>query len=213
MNIAYSQVRKREDIQKNPLDISEYFLIIPSEKYWSLAGDEKDPFTGRQQYFKTNPKRTVTVDKKNAYINILDKTDELDSRFTMCYFVKADKTKVIAVSYYGEGGDCDSYLLKFYTYSASKWTDVTKQVLPSLSLKNLKIPEKDIVPVDFLYTLPQFGTSISVKAAAICEQEQAQRLGGKDFMKYFEQYKKLPYKSIQLKWNKDKGVFEFGEVK
>ncbi len=208
---GHAQLRKRQDIQKNPQDITEYFLLIPSEKNWALDGDEFDPFIGRQQYFKTTPKRTVTIDKKNAYLSILDNTDELESRFSMCYFVKADKTKLIAVSYYGAGGDCDSYLLKFYTYAAGKWTDETKKVLPTISLKQFNVQEKEFLPVDFLYTLPQFGTSISVKASPVCEQSGEVR--GMDFMTYFEKFKKLPYKNLSLKWNKDKGIFEVGELK
>ncbi|HVD97219.1 MAG TPA: hypothetical protein VNB90_03370 [Cytophagaceae bacterium] len=208
---TFSQVRKKQEIQNNPADISEYFLLIPSETHWALPGDDQDPFTGRQRYFKPDPHCKVTIDKKNAYIHIWFDT-ELESTFTMCYFVKADKTKVLAVHYYQAGGDCDSYLIKFYTYSpdTKKFTDVTKEVFPTLTLKDLKPTQQ--IPVDFVYTLPQYGTIINAKADNICEQDTYGRIT-ESFMDYFQKYQKLPYKNIQLKWNKEKGVFEKGEVK
>jgi hypothetical protein len=128
----------------------------------------------------------------------------------MCYFVKADKTKVLAVHYYNEGGDCDSHLLKFYSYSNATWTDITEKTLPTITLKNYGIAEKNYVAVDFLYTLPQYGTDIKVRAASMCEQDDPARLKGKDFMTYYEAYKKLGLKTLLLKWNKIKGVFEPG---
>lgn len=207
-----AQTRKKQDIQANPLDIVEYYLIMPSEEYWDFEGKTSDRFTARQQYLKENSMRKVMIDKKNAYLTISDVTNELEFKLTMCYFVKADKTKVLAVHYYNEGGDCDSHLLKFYTYSAGKWKDVTTTVLPPLSLKNYNIQEKNFVAVDFLYTLPQFGTDIKVRAASICEQDDPARLKGKDFMSYFELYKKLGLKTLLLKWNKVKGIFEPGTL-
>ncbi len=66
--------------------------MIPSEENWALEGDEFDPFIGRQHYFDPDPKYKVTIDKKNAYIKILYETNGLESCFTMCYFIKADKT-------------------------------------------------------------------------------------------------------------------------
>ncbi len=205
------QVRTKKDIQNAPQDISEYFLLLPSEKYWTIEEDQSDKFKGRQLYLKNTPKRKVTIDKKNAYISIVDGSEELEFRFTMSYFIKSDKSKVIAVNYYQQGGDCDSYLLKFYTYTTNKWVDVTNGTLPSLSLKNLKVIEKNFIPVDFHYTLPQYGTSISARIDPICEQ--AYEANGIDYMSYFEKFKKLTYKTIQLKWVREKGIFELGEVK
>jgi hypothetical protein len=207
-----AQTRKKQDIQANPLDIVEYYLIMPSEQYWDFEGKTQDPFTARQQYLKSNSMRKVTIDKKNAYLTISDISNELEFKLTMCYFVKADKTKILAVHYYNEGGDCDSHLLKFYTYAAGKWTDVTEKVLPVVTLKNYGVQEKNFLAVDFLYTLPQFGTDIKVRASSICEQDDPARLKGKDFMAYWESYKKLGLKTLLLKWNKVKGVFEPGPL-
>jgi hypothetical protein len=207
---SFSQTRKEADIRKEPLDIAEYFLIIPSEKDWVIPGEVYNLFVDRQKILKGGPKK-VLLDKKNGYLSIIDEVNGLEFKLEMCYFIRTDKTKTIAVSYYQVGGDCDSRLLKFYTYSNAKWTDITKTVLPMVSLKDYGIAEKDFMPIDFIYKIPQFGTSIYVDAKFPCEQDE--RLRGKDMMPAFNKYKAWALKKLELKWNKGKGIFEKGGLK
>ncbi len=207
---SYSQTRNEVDIRKEPLDIAEYFLIIPSEKDWVIPGEVYNLFVNRQKILKGGHKK-VLLDKKNAYLSIVDEVNGLEFKLEMCYFVKTDKTKTIGISYYQAGGDCDSYLFKFYTYSNKKWADVTKTVLPTISLKDYGIAEKDFMPVDFIYKIPQFGTSVYVTAQFPCEMDD--RMGHKDVMPAFNKYKSWALKKLELKWNKEKGVFEKGVLK
>jgi hypothetical protein len=208
---SFSQTRKQVDIRKEPLDIEEYFLIIPSEKYWVIPGEGYNPFVDRQKILKEAPAKKGVIDKKNAYLSIVDEVNGLEFKLEMCYFIKTDKTKTIAVSYYQVGGDCDSRLLKFYTYSNLKWIDVTTTVLPTISLKDYGIAEKDFMPMDFVYKIPQFGTSIYTTAEFPCEQDERWR--GKDYMSAFNKYKSWSLKKLELKWNKEKGVFEKAGLK
>jgi hypothetical protein len=205
--LSYSQTRKESDIRTQPLDITEYFLIMPSEKNWD---EVSDLFSEREKILKETSGK-VLVDKKNAYLKITGEVNGLDYKFEMCYFIKTDKTKIMAFSYYQAGGDCDSYLLKFYTYSNLKWTEVTKTVLPVISLKDYGVAEKDFMPVDFIHKIPQFGTSIYVMAQFPCEMDD--RMGHKDVMPAFNKYKTWNLKKLELKWNKEKGIFEKGGLK
>jgi len=208
--LSQSTFRSESDIKANPLDIADYYLLIPGEPYYNY---DKKPagvseFELRKKYLNETPTKKITIDKKNAFISIDDNTNDLEYRLEMTYFNKANGKKIIAVLEYQAGGDCDSRSLNFYEYAGQKFTNVTKQILPSVLFKDLfRDPAGEFsytLLFQLEYKLPRIGTTLEVKALPLCEQDNRSDL---TYEEYFKKFQRLEHISVALAWDRASGTF------
>ncbi len=206
---SQSGYRKEIEIRESPLNILEYYLIIPGQPYHHWLHKEDDDFTEfefRKMYLRPMPGMKISIDTKNAFMSIIDNTSELSYQMQICYFKQADGSKIIGIYEDQTGGDCDSRSLIFYRYIHKKFIDVTKNVMPEIILK-------DFCPMAYnlhynmfetVYRLPRTGTTIKVKAQPLCGQDERIRMGS---VKYYEYFNKLKCNLLELTWNKRTGTF------
>lgn len=216
---------------KKPLSpILEYYYKIP-EFTLENSFPEKDIIKRREHILKNF---CTVLDEKNAYLKLEDTISELPRTLELTYFKSSDGVKTIAVFEIAIGGDCDSYTMSFYNTDGYMWLKVNDEVLPQFSFrknfwgKNDKLPTDKYMDIDanlnWHYELPRFGTTIKVYPVGlgegICFNDT--RLSGIEEFGNIENretflYKTYPqtiesrkFKYLELKWNKEKGVFELG---
>ena len=206
--------KDEEGVRKNPKDIVDYFLILPGEyldPYFADMG-----FQARLDFLENNDSLELTVDMKNAYISIKGAYDESYIEQTITYFVRADKTKVIAVSKTEPNAYWEFIrVCRFYELKNGNFTDITPQIVPKITLDLFAADAYKKLAASGIYTqfiveieLPQFGTIVKVYPkgipAYLFESEDEQYT-------YEDIMATIPYSYIELAWNKQKGKFEFGK--
>jgi hypothetical protein len=212
----YGKYEKKEsEVKKNPKDIVDFYAIIPGNYIDSSMGSLS--FQERLNYLEKGPNKEVIVDTKNAYIYVSTIPGDYSVKQTIVYFVKSDKTKIIAVSTTGESGECGEYsIFNFYEYKNGKFNYVTDQVVPKLSIdlfadaKDKKsITSKMNKAMVYKIVLPQFGTTCKVYPVGICEIDNS--MDPDEYNKYLQIEDRFAYSYLELKWNKQKCKFEFGK--
>ncbi len=217
-------------IDEKPKDVVDYFLRLPI-CWFDEARDTINVFTARKGYLTEGENRDVIVDIVNGYMRIRDFEFQLENRLTVTYFRRSDASVVIALSEYYEGGDCDTYRTTFYAYKGSKLKDITEKVLPEIVFKDFwnKDTTFSIEQCMFFdeclhwnYVLPRYGTTIKVSPEAL-HMFLCFELGSFSFefddvseadsllMEYFKIVRSRDYHSIELEWNREKGIFEVGK--
>ncbi|NPV01362.1 MAG: hypothetical protein HPY53_08260 [Brevinematales bacterium] len=214
-NGLYGKYDKDEEgVRKNPKDIVDYFLILPGEyldPYFADMGFEE-----RLYFLENNDSLELTVDMKNAYISVKGPYNDTAIEMVVTYFVRADKTKVIAVS----RTEPDSHwefvrVCGFYELKDGNFTDITKHIFPKITLDLFVADAYKKLVTSGIYTqfvveteLPQFGTVAKVYPKGIptylFESEDEQYT-------YEDIMATMPYLWLELAWNKQKGKFEFGK--
>jgi hypothetical protein len=133
-----------------PKNVREFFMLLP-EKYFTLEGCErdkdKDCRRAREEYLK----EFAEVDLANGYIK--GGCDGGQACIEMAIFKRPDNTYLVGVSTFAEMMN-DYY---FLDYNGGKWKDVSAEVVPQFSKKNM-------------YELPRNGTTVQVYAKKIIEQ-------------------------------------------
>lgn len=225
--IIFAQAIYGQNIKKEPQNILDYYYLLPKQPFEYYEGND-DLVSLRKNYIT---QLKVILDYKNEYLKIEDTVAELFRSITITYFKKENNEKIIAVHNFLEGGDCDYYETHFLSFSDSRWKEIDKDVLPEFSIYDFELDEISTKIPDFLnldsnvylkFTLPQFGTSISLEPVgvgeAICFQPEV--ASSQNFNSYeemeevlFELYPQVlasrRLQQLVLKWNKTKGVFEF----
>jgi hypothetical protein len=206
--------KTENEIRESPRDIVDYFLIFPNPvgfevKHTNETGNE---FIARVRYLEPAEMMTTSIDRPNAYMNILDETEELSGEIQMTYFTMASGTRYIAARFYGEGGDCDTEKFLVYEYKDKTWKNLTSKVLPALNMSDFctaeTLPSKELQQFDITFTLPQKGTTVKASIHPICEMDEF-FMGKQELMEsYYKAFKQSSLKTIPLYWNKTKGVFE-----
>jgi len=211
----------------SPQNIVDYFLLLPALEYERYE-DTSDLYELRSQFMEEHD---VVIDLKNAYFQMADKSNGLIRSFAVSYFKKASGDKLIGVSEYSQGGDCDDYFITFCEFGSDwDWTDVTEDVLPPISLSKFGLDgpgmselasfmeiEKN---VNWKYELPRYGTKLKVTpidiGEGICLEEELQTT---ERFTDFEERDRILYglypkvlngrkiKTLELSWNWEKGVF------
>ena len=151
-----------------------------------------------------------TIDEKNAYLSIAyddaDYSYEYSGDIAFTYFVRKDKQKVFAFSYFFDGPSSVSTDYAFYTLSNNKW--IQTSVLPDISIGNFTNDSTVIDSLGFDYRiqleLPQQGTDVMVKIHPVGENDSPF-----DYPTYLSMINSLPIKV--LNWNRETGEFEFEE--
>ncbi len=137
-------------LQNGPRNVREFFMLLP-EKYFTLEGcdreKDKDCKKAREEYLK----EFAEVDLANGYIK--GGCDGGQACIEMAIFKRHDGTYLAGVSTFAEMMN-DYY---FLDYSGGKWKDVSAEVIPQFSKKNM-------------YELPRNGTTVQVFAKKVIEQ-------------------------------------------
>lgn len=139
-----------------PRTVREFFALLP-DKYFTLEGcdraHDKNCDRARAEFLKTF---LQIEDAANGYLKTA--CDGAQSCLTMALFKRPDGSYLVGVNTSFEMGD-DYY---FLDYAGGRWTDVTAEVVPEFSKRNM-------------YELPRYGTTVKVYAKKIIEE-------GPDFM-------------------------------
>lgn len=137
-----------------PKTVHDFFTLLP-EKYFALEGcdkaTDKNCDKARTEYLKMY---LEVEDTANGYLKA--GCDGGQSCLTMALFKRPNGTYLVAVNNSFEMGE-DYY---FLDYANGKWTDVSAQVVPNFSKKNM-------------YELPRQGTTVQVFAKKYDAGEEA----------------------------------------
>jgi len=216
LSSSYAVFKKKEaDVKKNPVDILDFFLIIPGKYLDPFYGDMK--FQERLNYINDVSSKQVVVDTKNAYLHLTEFITEMSVKQAMTYFVKADKSKLIGVSSAVSGcegpDDCG---LAFFEYKGGKFTDVTSKVFPKLSIElfcadadKKLITAKMNKAMKYKVELPHEGTECVVYPLGIGEVDNG--LSPSEYETFLKIEQNFPYKKVLMVWNMAAGKFEFGK--
>lgn len=138
-----------------PKTVRDFFMILP-EKYFLLEGCEpvkdKDCRQAKLDYLKTFGE---VIDTANGYLK--GSCDGAQSCLEMAIFKRPDNKYIVGLAVSQEM--MNNYY--FLDYENGKWTDVSAQIVPQFSKKNI-------------YELPRRGTTVKVFAKKILEK-------GKDY--------------------------------
>lgn len=199
-----------------PYDIREYFLLIP-ESILKLSREER---------IKTLKAKSIeelwnlykgthileVLDVSNGYMRFNSASDGGGAIYELTYFIKSDKSRLIALNTIHWSMCCEDSDLRFFMIEKDEWRDVTKTVLPTLGLadfdadaaRELK-PLEEFLPV-FLFSPPRKGKDIRVSLSATFEEMLMEKLGEK----YDSLRSRVPW-NVSLVLKGRNGRFVIGE--
>lgn len=174
--VSFSSFSQKTNDRKASYNIKDYFLLLPD----SIFKDVEIPLSLEQRQialkYKTleqiwNHKgywKIDTIDYKNGFMKISTTGDGGGSMVEITYFIKKDKSRLIAVNISQWDIMGISSNVKFYTYKNKIWKDVTTDVLPKVKISDFTINEfvkyfdlNENNPL--FYNLPQKGKNIIVR--------------------------------------------------
>ncbi len=215
-------LRSKADALRAPSDIVDYFLIAPLNTYMHPVYTAGSEYADRVKLLTGGrDKKTAVIDIKNAYLNVrFEDESGNDNDITMTYFTCADSSRIIGVSAYYMFDGAPSCRHCFLRYEKGRFIDVTKNVLSGLSFKDFmrkgaSIParmDEYLMSTTAHFILPRNGTSIRVEMKnehpyiPDCDLEFPEDL-------YLRAYRSRIYKSIEMNFNREKGVFTIGQAK
>jgi hypothetical protein len=112
-----------------PKTVTDYFLAMPTDVYSSDI--EGNKITGKPALTKHRKSLIKIEDIKNGYLRL---EGPWEGWAEIALFKKTDGSYIVAQAESGCGPACDGFV-KFWTYSAGKWTDVTKSVFTEPTAK------------------------------------------------------------------------------
>ena len=114
----------------------------------------------------------------------------------MTYFVKSDKTRLIAVNIVYWDMITETSSLYFYTFSNNTWTDVTSEVIPEINMFCFSNADVNVDNSAITVDLPQNGKTINVNLDKWSLEEYAS-----DNNDYSKVIKQLFCTKYDLIWN------------
>ena len=199
---AQAQKRDAED-----WSIADYVENL-AEKYKTFEGD-----------FSLPSKETTVIDESNGYAAYLSHPPNSDSNhqpypiFEMALFKSKTKPPLLVVSNMKSDSACNEYENFFLRRVGSKWTEVSREVLPPMNLKMfwdapqsaarlLKIIKESAASYHF--ELPRRGTRMKV-SLEICDflEDDTPEAAGKELRKLID-----TTKPIYIEWDKQNGKFK-----
>ncbi len=203
-----------------PYNIKEFFFLMPD----SMLNDI--PLKNRHFMTKAKSLKELwdancwymidTIDYKNAYMKFSSTGDGEGTYFEITYYIKKDKSKMIAVNNTYWNMCCENSNLKFYTLKGKKWTEITKHVIPNIKLSEF-IPEsvyKGLIKNDLIndppivVKLPQKGKTIKVMFEGNGFENATEDLSKEDYDKLL---KAINCNTLDLIWKA--GRFVIGNKK
>lgn len=154
--------------QTQPKTVTDFYLVMPSNLY--STDIEGNKIAGKAALSKHRKSLIKTEDIKNGYLKL---EGAWEGWAEIALFKKKDGSYLIAQAENGCGPACEGFV-KFFTYKAGKFTDVTKQVFPTLTeaqvkqvftAKNINLEDSGM---SYYFLLPQQGTTVKM-ACNMCE--------------------------------------------
>ena len=159
--------------QAQPKTVTDYFLAMPSDVYSTTIEGKK--ITGKPALTKHRKSLIKIEDSKNGYLKL---EGPWEGWAEIALFKKTDGSYIVAQAENGCGPACSGFV-KFWTYKAGKWTNVTKAVFTEPTVKAVAqrfnaIKSADDEAADeegfpFYYNLPREGKIMKV-ACNECSQ-------------------------------------------
>lgn len=162
---------------KPPYNIKDYFLLMPDSLLKIYEGNVS--LKQRQLALKYKTLEDLwkhgaywiidTLDYRNGYMKLSSTGDGEGTYFEICYFIKKDKSREIAVNTTHWDLAESSSEMKFYSFKNKKWTDITSEVLPVISLSDFLNSELAGIIKDntekfpVVFALPEKGKTILAK--------------------------------------------------
>ena len=197
---------KRESLEEGEnIDIEEEKSI---SKIYTLFPFQPEGFSLSDKNLK------VKEDAGNAFLE-LEQSDEMSppKLVYFTYFTDNSEKKTFGYQYFAQGTvGASDHEIQFYRVEGKKWRNITDEICPQLSFKDFWDSTNEMPSLkirnhfQLKYQLPQVGTSILVTL-----EEQPLVDSGIDFEEFEKVKKQIRYKTIELKWNMEKGVFELGK--
>jgi len=173
---VYSGFSQKTNDRKGSYNIKDYFLLLPDSVFkdteTSLSSEQRQialKYKTLEQLWKHKGFWQIdTLDYRNGYMKISTTGGGGGFYIEITYFIKRDKTRLIAVNISQWDMMRTASDLKFFTYKNKKWKDVTSTVLPEITLSYLvksnyvkffNIKENN----PLIYILPQKGKNIIVQ--------------------------------------------------
>lgn len=164
-----------------PKTVTDYFLAMPNNVYSTTI--EGNKITGKPALTKHRKSLIKIEDIKNGYLRI-ERTWEGWAEIVL--FKKTDGSYIIAQAENGCGPACEGFV-KFWTYNAGKWTDITKTVFTEPSGKSIakqfnatkdaNDEAADETGMSFYYSLPREGRIMRI----VCNECSQVADGTEDF--------------------------------
>jgi hypothetical protein len=156
-------------------DLKELFLDIPPEHLTIVSSKDGRPFTREER-----AKLIKVVDQKNGYLEAVGNNDtDIFGGGYLALFKKKDSEWLIGWKFDSNGDGTEH--IQFFTKKGNQWTDVTKDVLPSLTqdMVNRRFLEKskskdktkrltDCASGTYAWKLPRYGTNLEVNVESDC---------------------------------------------
>ena len=165
--VLNNTIKTEEEILiTKPNNIKDYFLLIPDELILNISINDRKKILEIKDYQESQELGiyylTETIDINNAFIRICSTGDGGGNNIEMTYFIKSDKTKLIAVNISSWDMLTESSELHFYTYENNIWTDVTTDVIPEINMSCFSKANTNVDNAAILVILPQKGKTIKV---------------------------------------------------
>jgi hypothetical protein len=164
-----------------PKTVTDYYLAMPNDLYSSTIEGKK--ITNKAALIKHRKSLIKIEDIKNGYLKL---EGPWEGWAEIALFKKTDGSYIIAQAESGCGPACDGSV-KFWTYKAGKWADVTKSVFTEPTGKavakqfNATKGETDEAAdesgMPFYYNLPRQGKIMTLA----CNECSEVRDGNGDF--------------------------------
>jgi hypothetical protein len=158
-----------------PKTVTDYFLAMPNDVY--STNIEGNKITGKPALTKHRKSLIKIEDIKNGYLRL---EGPWEGWAEIALFKKTDGSYIIAQAESGCGPACDGFV-KFWTYKAGKWADVTKSVFTEPTgkevakkfnaTKGADDEAADESGMPFYYNLPRQGKIMKL-ACNECSQVQ-----------------------------------------
>ena len=160
-------------VSAQPKTVTDYFLAMPDDFYATDIEGNKIKWKAALTKFR---KSLIKIeDIKNGYLKL---EGAWEGWAEIALFKKTNGGYIIAQAESGCGPACDGFV-KFWTYTAGKWTDITKSVFtpPTVkaaaqkfnSIKSADDEAADETGFPFYYVLPREGRTMRV-ACNECSQ-------------------------------------------
>ncbi len=149
------------------------------------------------------------IDTKNGYISIGGADDGLGVTYTGAIFVRADKKRIFAWSYYHEGGDGEGHSFQFFEFTGTKWRDVISEVMPTYSIEDFAAVKSKLELTDEItweVVLPQHGTTAYLLPHPSYEVSEVEDKANKYYGYIGQNY------ALELRWDKKAGRFMKGKL-
>lgn len=156
----------------------------------------------------------VREDATNAFLE-LEQSNEMSPPIFVyfTYFSDNLQNKTFGYQYFAQGTvGASDHDTQFYRVEGKTWKNVTDEICPFLSFKDFWGNDAEMPSLkirnhfQIKYQLPQAGTQVLATLEQIPLVD-----AGIEPEQYEKALKQIRYKTIELKWNMDKGVFEIGK--